>query len=750
MRKRSLLYKYLLSYLLIGFIPVLLLGCVLYMNSVSQFQKEITSFHMNKLEQAQLDLDAGIANLQKVALQISMDSKLSPYFVSEGYRAIETTAEIKKFRNGNPLIREIFLYYRGTDLLHTSSGSYSTDSFKEYMFNDFGWDKMYFLNQLNAATTQSIESAVSEDGHGAFSGGNTIAMFVPIPMYSSNPLGVVAIALEASTLTDTVQQVVGNSNSDTFILDEAGKFLSVDNKSISISLTQLTALMQDHQTPGMYDFTYDGELYMYLVARSEKTHWSLISIVPKNDIFHSVNQLRTFMIVILAAVSLAAVLGAVYMSRRNYAPIRKLLFNISAIARPGESPEQPKGEWEVIQHTVDHTMETNRQLATKLHEQGPLIEELWYSRLLDGTPLEAAELVQIRQLAGWKGHRYVVAYVRFQSRSEMEPDAREALAAMYETIAFAGGQGKGAPLHQEDAVAFIVSLENVMEGKRMLAQKLNEHNELAAQRYPVQPIVGIGGIYDDLSDIHRSLMEAKGVIQYFPHQDSARAVFFDEFFSTSQDQFWYPLEEQVRLSQCLLHGDAALAEETIRQLFAKIAIMDQSLDMVRCIYYDMINMVIKTVNQLQARDLQADIRKLLQFQTVEQLEHRLLTLSGKLCEHALQAKSMKNENLIAQVVAYIDARFSDASLSLEAVAEHFGMTTSYLSKMFKQETNFTFTEYLKQLRLKAFKKGLVETDRSIKDLVMEIGYWDVPSFSRMFKQAEGMTPGDFRKQHAGE
>jgi two-component system response regulator YesN len=747
MRKRSLFYKYLLSYLLIGIIPVIVLGCILYINSVGHFQKEIASFHISKLKQAQLDMDNSISTLQKIALQISMDSKLSSYSISEAYRAMDTTAQIKKYKEGNPLIREIFLYYRNIDMMHTSSGSFSTDSFKQYMFNDFGWHKLYFLHQLDVANTLSIESSVSEDEQGGFAGGNTIAMFVPIPLYSSTPTGVVAFALEASILTDTVKQVVGNSKSDTFILDEAGKFLTVDNQSIQISQEQLIDLTRSNQTPGIYDFTYRGTPYSYLVERSEKTRWSLISIVPKNELFHSVNNLRNFMIVILVVIAVIAVLGAVYLSRRNYAPIRKLMFNISTLARPGESLEQPSGEWEVIQHTMDRTLESNRQLASKLDEQGPLIKELWYSRLLDGTPLEEEETQEVKRLAGWKGSKFVVAYIHFRGNNELDPSSKEALASKYETLTFAGGQGVGVELHQEDAIAFIVSLENVMEGKRMLAQKIIELNELAGLRYLVQPIVGIGGIYNRLSDIHRSFIEAKGVIQYFPHQDGARAIFFDEYFTIAQDQFWYPLEEQVRLSQCLLHGDAKLAEESIRQLFAKIAIMDQSLEMVRCIYYDIINIVIKTVNQLHAKDLQEDIRKLLQFQTIEQLENRLLALSRKLCDHALLTKSMKNETIISQIVAYIDEYFCDAALSLDAVAEHFGMTTSYLSKIFKQETNLTFTEHLKQLRLKAFKKGLVESERSIKELVVEIGYWDVPSFSRMFKQAEGITPGDYRKQH---
>jgi two-component system response regulator YesN len=86
-------------------------------------------------------------------------------------------------------------------------------------------------------------------------------------------------------------------------------------------------------------------------------------------------------------------------------------------------------------------------------------------------------------------------------------------------------------------------------------------------------------------------------------------------------------------------------------------------------------------------------------------------------------------------------------MSLDHVARQFGMTPSYLSKLFKQETGESFSDFLKSLRFTEFKKALVETDRSIKELVGEIGYWDVSSFTRAFKQQEGTTPGEYRKLH---
>ncbi|HEY0829138.1 MAG TPA: helix-turn-helix domain-containing protein [Bacilli bacterium] len=744
MKKRSLFYNYLISYLLIVSIPVIVLGFILYRNSVVQFQSEIASFNISKLTQAQTSIDNGISSLQQTAFQMSVDSKLAPYALDQGYKLVETSTLLRKYKAANPFIHEVFLYYRKSDILHSSTGSYSSDSFQQYMFNDSRWNKLYFLKKLTSAEHTGIYSSASDED---YVGNNTIAMFVPIPLYASKPLGVVGFIIRESVLTDIVHNAAGNSNGATYILDESGKFLAIDNRNLSIPRAQLTDLIRIHQNEGVYEFQYKDVPYSFLVVKSAKTKWNLISIVPKNQLFHRVQQMQSFIFFILVLVIVAAVATAVFLTRRNYAPIRRLLGNIGVAAHQGQQRGSIRGEWDVIHHTVNQTMEANLLLKSQLDDQGPLIKELMLTRLLEGKPMEEQELLNVRSLITGKGKKFTVAYIHFGSLVELDTHTRQALTNLIQTVSFEGGAGIGIELHHEDSAAFIVNLDNEADCKRRLAQKLLELTDGIKERFPVRPVIGVGGIYNEVTKIHRSYIEAKGVIQYFSLQDGNRVIYFDEFRNHFQEQFWYPLEEQVRLSQCLLHGDAPLAEESIRLLFRKITQKDLTLEMVRYIYYDIINMIIKTVNQQQAEGFDDDIRKLLQFRSAEQLEERLLAISLNLCNYVLEAKSKKNENMISEIRSYVDENYRAANISLEFVAEHFGMTSSYLSKVFKQEVNVAFSDYIKQLRIAEIKRNLVETDKSIKELVLEIGYWDIPSFTRTFKQITGMTPGDYRKQH---
>ena len=85
--------------------------------------------------------------------------------------------------------------------------------------------------------------------------------------------------------------------------------------------------------------------------------------------------------------------------------------------------------------------------------------------------------------------------------------------------------------------------------------------------------------------------------------------------------------------------------------------------------------------------------------------------------------------------------------SLEQVADSFSLSQSYLSRFYKQETGYTFTQYITLLRLDKAKRLLIETSLPLKDIVVQVGYIDTASFVRKFKACEGVTPGQWRETY---
>lgn len=86
-------------------------------------------------------------------------------------------------------------------------------------------------------------------------------------------------------------------------------------------------------------------------------------------------------------------------------------------------------------------------------------------------------------------------------------------------------------------------------------------------------------------------------------------------------------------------------------------------------------------------------------------------------------------------------------ITLRQVASAVGYSPSQFSRRFKQETGMTFSQFLKTLKIQLSQYLLKESNKNICEIAFEVGYSDVPSFLRAFKDVTGMTPKEWIKHH---
>ena len=120
-------------------------------------------------------------------------------------------------------------------------------------------------------------------------------------------------------------------------------------------------------------------------------------------------------------------------------------------------------------------------------------------------------------------------------------------------------------------------------------------------------------------------------------------------------------------------------------------------------------------------------------------KNRLSECAAFICN----SKEEKENPLIKKVFGYIQEHIAE-NFSLDDAASFAGVSSFYLSKLFKEETGETFINYVTDRRLEKGRIMLCETELSIKEISAEIGYNDQNYFSRIFKNKFGISPTDFR------
>jgi transcriptional regulator GlxA family with amidase domain len=100
---------------------------------------------------------------------------------------------------------------------------------------------------------------------------------------------------------------------------------------------------------------------------------------------------------------------------------------------------------------------------------------------------------------------------------------------------------------------------------------------------------------------------------------------------------------------------------------------------------------------------------------------------------------------IGAIVDFIDAH-PDEALSLEQLADRVHRSKYHFARVFREEVGVPPWTYVVETRLRT-ARHLLDTrpDLSLAEIALRAGFYDQPHFTRVFKKAEGVTPGEYRK-----
>lgn len=132
------------------------------------------------------------------------------------------------------------------------------------------------------------------------------------------------------------------------------------------------------------------------------------------------------------------------------------------------------------------------------------------------------------------------------------------------------------------------------------------------------------------------------------------------------------------------------------------------------------------------------------FTSIPKFAHSLEQLIIKVIDIREKCSMDKHSKLIKVATDYIKNEYSSKDCTLNLVADVVGMSSSYFSVIFSQETGQNFIEYLTQTRMNKAKELLRCTSKKVGEIGLEVGYKDTHYFNVLFKKIEGCTPKEYR------
>jgi AraC-like DNA-binding protein len=114
------------------------------------------------------------------------------------------------------------------------------------------------------------------------------------------------------------------------------------------------------------------------------------------------------------------------------------------------------------------------------------------------------------------------------------------------------------------------------------------------------------------------------------------------------------------------------------------------------------------------------------------------------------------KNLSGEDIAIISARldelksqeiYLDRFLNLRMLSDLVGVSHHKMSEFLNTQMKMTFYEFVNRSRVSNAKQRLIDSQESILDIALQVGFNNKATFNKAFKNFESMTPSDFRRQN---
>lgn len=442
--------------------------------------------------------------------------------------------------------------------------------------------------------------------------------------------------------------------------------------------------------------------------------------------------------ILYATVFVAALVGGLMiifmLSKRNIRPIIEL-----------------DQKLQVTEQEKSNLQEEKSHLEEVMDSQRPIIFNSYVRLFLRGMIASPEEASYAKEFLGLTDENYIyngLYIVAYNSANEYQSCSNEfiSLEECSQIVLDTLKQYMGDPLYcfsPSDRVYALIVVGKP-DDEQDLIIKTNEAviklHDYLLDTYGIWLFAGIGKNTNDIINVWESYQQAMEAVNY----TSKNYIFFPyEFIKKDSSAFYYPTELSTKLIHFITTGNTSQVLELFNLLHQE-NIEERSLpiNMVQFLLSDIRNTLLKARFALP-QNISAETIKSLDETFSQHVSFKLCEdIALRLCE--LFTTKTEDSDLISTIEKYIHDNYTDPSMGLNKISDEFQISESYFSHLFKEKKGVNFSTYLENMRLSEASRLIRETDVSLNELYLSVGYNNANTFRRAFKKVYGVTPSAMR------
>ncbi|WP_211746122.1 AraC family transcriptional regulator [Paenibacillus sp. Marseille-Q4541] len=758
--KGSLYRRNLALVLLIACVPSFLIGVGIYYFGSDSIKREMNDTHQSHMNLSIEKANNYFSSLEhfsgQLALRPGFEANLGEMDYIQQFQETRELFQTLSFNKmDNPYVFTVALYLKEPDKV----------------ISDY-WGVRDLFDDDNAKLLDAVMKSDSQivwvDAMPKVSHSNKTYKGIITKLYAENSretYGAFMIYLNPPILNDFIPQL-GWKGGNAFIMDDKGLIFAADKDGDAglqeDMLKSILPLDASHDS-----FTHHWQGNSYLVSYDRILHfgkqWTYVSATPLSRMTESVTSMSTTIVTIsLIGIALALVLSW-FASQRMYVPIRRLV----ELVRSAKGLEVERmNEISFIEHQWNYQMLESKNLQNRLHSSMPVIREgmllqLFYNKFVF---FSEEEIVDKFRLMEWdiEGERFALLIVRLYERDKLEKKQFKHENHLIDYSAFNVIQELCQP---EAKLTHTINFQNstlgvllVFDSSMPVEHTKNILISLAGKiAYTVRDLlkvniaVAVSKQSSSIQELPKLFEETESILRLRGLHEQANVLDIEEILPDGGEHVDFPLEIEQDIIHSMRMGleDSAVenvgrfVDELVRKYNTQMHVQNGMLKLLGSIYDALFRLGLTSERVYGSRCLYEELMSIHHPEKMERWcsESVIVPFIRSISSGA----DYETWKIVEQVAEQMKKDLIH-DISLEVYADQYNIKPFKLSRAFKQMKGINYIDYLTSLRIEKCKEMLVSTDLKINEIAATLQYQ--PSYLiRLFKKAEGMTPGQFREKH---
>lgn len=755
---KNFMFRLFSVFLILIFTCLTLFSFVTYKAFSGLMRNELENSQKIFLEQAESILDKQIQRMNDIVAQLSDDSNAKNLYYMQNekkpkdyIRIYDLWMNLKYLKLTADSIENIAIIFLEGNSVCSTYGSHPIDYYFSETSRYSSPDVKEFVQEGIYKNFQYITTSELSNYQNTQ---NVITFGATLPVQASIPQAVILIDMREEGIRELIDNIDKNFPIATAVFDNQDKLMTMyqnifpeNDPFQNFFQKNISHLFKN--PPKM--ISVDGKIYNFFANTEERFRY--VSLIPESYISDKIRFISVINIISIVTVLLIATIFSYKIAARFYSPIRQMLSFIQINQRDHRLSESGRNELEFINLMLRYIYHYNDSLNRSLQEEKQIVTERIQMDLLNGS--SNFSLYKDSQFSINYPHSHfqvaVIEMERIREQYLQNDPLREQVLEVLDTVSeYLKEHDILFDIIRRHAASFfpvILNFELSDINITIIDQALSEIVEKLTEKFDIFITIGVGKSYDSLKKLRQSYIEALASLNRKEKLGQNQTIYIDEFESSSLYQgIIYPLENERTLINLIKLGDFAQAS----------AYAEQVLESNREIRYQTIynELFFLLVNSCQRAMLDLGLSaeeasfsdKALVFREIEHPEEKktlFLNILKVAVEKAKNFHEVKSNRIFEQAVQFIQEHYTE-NISLQILEEHIGVSASYISHIFSQNSQKSFLDYLNHYRIRKAAELLSSTDKTIQEIAVLCGIPSTNSFNRIFKKYMGTTPGKYR------